>query len=242
MLSETVDAIVSDRIPPGIARYPGNKRTRPLLLRDTGGEGLRIASVPSSWLPAGQPAHVATPRERATLTGLYPVLLLTQRLAGDDFFVSCLESESPEETASHYQRRGSYGHAVIRWIALEVTATVGRRILEVDGSPEWLCHTIRLHLTTLALRGGGERVRVRRSDWRQLATETLLSMGRGECLAPDCREAAEGRYCWGHAEHDRAPDSMPQGNPELARQTHDAVVASVSDLLGEVGELLRVPR
>jgi hypothetical protein len=224
-------------------RYPGNKRKRPLVFLDAPEAELRLAGLAG---PAPEPRQAnATDEDRRALTGLSPALLLTQRAAADEFFLDRLKSESPDAVASRYQRGGSYGHAVIRFIAERVITATAKRLLDVaPRDPEsWLDQTVRLNLTALPIRGRGSRVRPRRSEWRDAAADTLLAVGAGRCITAGCSADAVTRsYCEKHEEAQRAPVSLMQTNPQLSAQSHDAAIASVAELLAEVGEILGVPR
>jgi hypothetical protein len=231
----TVEGMVNS-VRGGGRRYPGNKRQR----------GARLV------FGTGENQLVAAPKERAAVFGALPLWWLLEGLRGDEAFVGGLESVlaadlSADALAARYQRRGSNGYRVILSLVESALQPAIAGLVERERSEADVRFGLRAQLgangaVAFAPRAAvaqGDRQRWRNPDWRRRAIDALLAMGAGRCLAEECGEPADGsRYCEHHAEHQRNPASTPQSNPEAAQARHDALVASVSDLLREVGALL----
>jgi hypothetical protein len=228
----------AERAFPGNKRHSGKKRTRAAQL---------------VWSANGEEV-VAQPKERAAVLEQVPVWLVVGALQADKPFLAGLErvldcQETTDALAARYQRRGSYGFCVLLSL-IEGAVQKGAELL-VGEAPGTIRNTLRAglvrNMAPIAFFPAGEVEPSDRQRWRALtrrkrAVETLLSLGADRCLAENCDEPAQGRYCEEHAEHERSPVGVPQLDPDGAQDKHDAAIAAVSDLLGEVGALLAVAR
>lgn len=229
---------IAQSIEPGGRAYPGNKRQGAArLIYSTKGE-----------------QFTAAPKERAAVIGALPVWLLAAGLQADEVFLAGLEgvlagTETVDALVSRYQRRGSYGHRVLLSFAEGAVQRVAEQLMVVERTPVHVRICLRVNLSangalacfpSAALKSL-DRQRWRVPAWRQRAVEALLAIGAGRCLAEGCDDPTGQHYCAAHTEYQRNPTSTPQANPTAAQARHDALVASVAELLREVGALLGSP-
>lgn len=205
-------------------------------------------------LGAGEHTEVACPAERAAFLTLAPTWLTLGGIASDDAFLSHLESVltgelTASQVASKYQRRGSRGWRVVLHLAeTAVQYAIARELrLGKPGSRRTLNTGLWRSGPTIGFAPDGEpmpshRKRWRPMIWREEALGALLARGAGNCLEAACSESAgNDGYCIAHAKSARAPVGIPQQNPELAQALHDRAVASMAELLAELGVVLEVP-
>jgi hypothetical protein len=223
--------------------FPGNKRPSrraKLLVYTERGTGKKFT---------------AGPKERAACMAASPVWLLCGGLQRDEAFLAGLEAvldgrETVDSLVGGYQRRGSYGYRVLLGLAEGAIQPAAAKLAAAERSNAHTRLDLRLRLATNgaltcesnAALDAGDRRRARNLAWREQALEALLAMGAGRCLARGCDEPAGRHYCAEHVERKRTLESTPRSEAEekTAKARHDALVASVADLLREVGRLLGV--